>query len=527
MPEGKMPHFNGQKNVDSLRKRYIYKLFTNLFGLGISLITMGIVPRALGPENYGNFNFLTNFFNKVISFLDMGTSTAFCTKISKRQKDSGLMIFYSYFIVLVITLIVMFVFISFLTPFHKYIWPAQAKLFVVLAAVLGLLNWLLLVFGLVGDAYELTVQAEIAKVFQRTIALAIIIVLFINLKLNILNFFFYQIFISALLLSFVLWIIKSNGFIQSRKWLMTGSEIIKYGKEFYNYSHPLFTYALIVMGAEIADRWLLQFFGGGTQQGFFSLSFNLGAAYAVFTTAMIPLLLREFSIAHGENDNKKLVRHFERYGPLLFSISAYFSCFVAIEAFKITHLFAGNQYSNAVIPIMIMAFYPIHQTYGQINGTILFATNQTVLYRNTGVLMALIGLPITCLFIGPLNLGGLGMGANGLAIKTVLFQFIGVNLQLYFIAKYLKISFVKNLLHQIFVIAFMLFLAFIGKSLGEILLASHNIILNLLLAGSLYTTIACLTAYFFPSIMGITKEDINKFIALIVKLNPRAKGSDR
>jgi len=56
---------------DSLKKRYFHKLFANLFGLGVSLITQAIIPRVLGPKAYGDFSFLTNYFNEVVRLFDM------------------------------------------------------------------------------------------------------------------------------------------------------------------------------------------------------------------------------------------------------------------------------------------------------------------------------------------------------------------------------------------------------------------------------------------------------------------------
>src|SRR3990167_5814650 len=83
---------------DSLKKRYIYKLFANFFGLGISFITQAVILRGLGPKAYGDFNFLTNFFTQFVGFIDMGTSTAFYTKLSQRPKEASLVSFYQYFI---------------------------------------------------------------------------------------------------------------------------------------------------------------------------------------------------------------------------------------------------------------------------------------------------------------------------------------------------------------------------------------------------------------------------------------------
>jgi len=43
--------------TDSLKKRYFFKLFSNFSGMAISLVTQAIIPRGLGPKNYGDFNF--------------------------------------------------------------------------------------------------------------------------------------------------------------------------------------------------------------------------------------------------------------------------------------------------------------------------------------------------------------------------------------------------------------------------------------------------------------------------------------
>src|SRR3989304_3080640 len=83
----------------SLKKRYFYKLFTNFLGLGVSLVTQTIVPRGLGPKSYGDFSFLSDYFNQFAGFFDMGTSIGFYTKLSQRPKEFKLVVFYFFFII--------------------------------------------------------------------------------------------------------------------------------------------------------------------------------------------------------------------------------------------------------------------------------------------------------------------------------------------------------------------------------------------------------------------------------------------
>jgi len=123
--------------TDSLKKRYLAKLVANLFGLAINLVTQAIIPRGLGPKAYGDFHFLSNFFNQVVGFLDMGTSIGFYTKLSQRQKDFGLVSFYLSFAVLVSVLVFVFVGFARVSGVYVTLWPDQMLFYIYLAAVLG------------------------------------------------------------------------------------------------------------------------------------------------------------------------------------------------------------------------------------------------------------------------------------------------------------------------------------------------------------------------------------------------------
>jgi len=84
---------------DSLKKRYVSKLASNLVKFALGFVTLGIVPRVLGPEAYGNYGFLTNFFNRTMKFLSFGVPTAYYIKISKRQNEKKLIGPYLYLLI--------------------------------------------------------------------------------------------------------------------------------------------------------------------------------------------------------------------------------------------------------------------------------------------------------------------------------------------------------------------------------------------------------------------------------------------
>lgn len=502
---------------DSLKKRYLYKLSTNFISVAIGIVIQAIIPRGLGPKAYGDFNFLTNFFSQFLGFLDTGTSIGFYTKLSQRPKEFGIVAFYSYFTTIAYLVLLMFVLAAYLTSTHKILWPGQEMLIVYLAAIWGIFAWTLQLLNKMTDAYGLTVPSEVARVIQRFLGLFLIVVLYGLHKLTLVNFFFYNYVIFIFLGGAFLWIMNGREiFPIKQKWKLSVTQIKNYSKEFYSYSHPLLFFALVGLLVGVFDRWLLQFFSGSIQQGFYGLSYQLSAVCFMFTSAMTPLLMREFSIAYDNKDISRMAVFFRRYIPALYSVAAYFSCFIALQADKVVSIFGGKEYKGAIIAVTIMAFYPIHQTYGQLSGSIFYATGQTRLYRNIGIILMLAGIPVTYFLIAPTDKLGVNSGANGLAVKMVLMQFIGVNAQLFFNARFLKLSFRKYFAHQILSVGcFLLIAAVATYGVDLALRLQKNIVINLCLSGIIYTLTVMMTAYYIPALFGLKRDDIMSVISFM------------
>ena len=501
------------KKEDPLKKRYLAKLSANLIGLSISLVTAAIIPRGLGPKAYGDFHFLSNFFTQIAGFLDMGTSIGFYTKLSQRQRDFGLVRFYLSFTGLVSLFLIIFVGCIHVTGAYTTLLPDQLPFYIYLASAWGILTWFVQVLNKMTDAYGVTVTSEIAKIIQKGLGLVLILALFFLNQLNLTHFFFYHYFILTFLALAFIWVMERSGHSLLRSWKLSVAQIRTYTKEFYSYSHPLFVYALVGLIVGILDRWMLQKFAGSVEQGFYGLSYQIGAICFLFTSAMTPLITREFAIAFGEKDLREMARLFRRYIPMLYAIAAYFACFIAVEASKVTYIIGGEKFQHATLAVMIMAFYPIHQTYGQLSGSIFYATGQTALYRNIGVTFMLIGLPVTYFLIAPPEKFGLDAGATGLAVKMVALQFIAVNVQLYFNARLLGLRFWRYVGHQIVSVACLLGVAAISMFVVDKGLGLHDkVILSFLLAGVLYTFMVVVLGYVQPIIFGLTRQDIHSLI---------------
>jgi hypothetical protein len=201
-------------------------------------------------------------------------------------------------------------------------------------------------------------------------------------------------------------------------------------------------------------------------------------------------------------------RLFRRYIPLFYAIAAYFSMFVVVRGDAVALLFGGREYAAGALALSIMALYPMHQTYGQLSGAIFFASGQTRLYRNLGIGFMMLGLPVLYLMIAPLNSGGMMLGAFGLAIKTVILQFVGVNVALWFNTRLLGLNFAWFLRHQIIVAG--VFGAAAWISTWGIGYFGLPLLWDFLLSGVAYTTLVAVAGYAVPSMFGLERRHLAK-----------------
>jgi O-antigen/teichoic acid export membrane protein len=365
----------------------------------------------------------------------------FFSKLSQRPKEKGLVRFYMHFLALIGFVIGLFVAVCFSLNLKSVFWPGQQTIFIVLAAVWAVLTFYDMVFKDMCDAYALTISAELIKMALKIIGLAIILFLFWKGQLNLSSYFGYHFFILFATCALLIFLMQGNGYSLFNGLIREKDQFESYYKEFSKVCLPLFFFLTLALVGQIFDRWFLQKFSGSVNQGYYSFAFQVGNLCLLFTSAFMPLVLREQSIHFGNMDFEKLRNIFSRSLGVLAALTAFICCFLAVESQTIIKIFAGDAYSAAFVPMVLMCLFPIHQTYGQLNGNFFFATDRVYLYRNIGIIFTILGVIFTFFLLGPHKYGGLNLGANGLSLKMMLLQMISVNVQLWFNAKYLKYSF--------------------------------------------------------------------------------------
>ena len=501
----------------SIKKKSFFKILTNIVTLLTGLVTQAIIPRTLGPAAYGNFSFLTNFFFSICGFLNLNSSTVFFTKLSQRPKEKGLVRFYMHFLALITLIVGIFVAVCFSFGMKSVFWPGQRKFFIILAAIWGVFAFYDMVFKDMCDAYGVIIKAELIKISLKGMGLAIIIFLFWKKSLNLSTYFGYHIFILLATIGLLVFLIQKSGHSLFNGFINKRDQFNPYYKEFSKVCFPLFFFLSIALVGQIFDRWFLQKFSGSVNQGYYSFAFQVGNLCMLFTSAIMPLVLREQSIHFGNMDFEKLKNLFFRSIGVLVVLTAFICCFLAVESQTVIKIFAGKAYAAAFVPMMLMCLFPIHRTYGQLNGTFFFATDRVHIYRNIGIIFTFLGVIFTFYLLGPIKYGGLNLGANGLSFKMMGLQVISVNTQLWFNAKYLKVPFKKLFLNQITTIVVFLGCALLAAGIIKGIFPGLGNIVHFIISGFLYTFVCGIIFMQWPEALALKRSDVKQFNKFIKK----------
>ncbi|QXE90600.1 oligosaccharide flippase family protein [Geomonas subterranea] len=516
--------------VASLQKRFAFKLGANVFGILLGLVTMSFVPRVLGPEQFGKFEFITNNFKLIFDTLALQVPVAYFNWVSRKghKEDTDLATGATfYFSLAIATLFALFLAVSHAFGLHAWLWPDVAPEYLWAALAFTMVTFLYQFLVYLSDGKSLTVGLEQIRLVQNTLKFAVLALLAGGGLLTLGSYLWAQVAVVAATVALsVRWLYRQDAWRLAaiRPWRFPKEEIQSYGAFVWDYARPL---TLLMLGGFLFlyfDRWFLQLIGGSMQQGFFGLSDRLGQIAFLFTSAMTPLLTREFALAHEEKDHARLLILFERIKLFLF-IATVASCFLSVQSGNIVALIGGEKYKGAIIPIALMALYPIHQTFGQLSGALMVATGQTALYARLGIIMMVVSLPITYFCIAPVSFAvpGLALGATGLALKMLTWQFVGTNVQLFCNTRYLRTPFAKWLGLQVMMVAVIYGIAYTSHLVSgyfnltwllpllQYPAVSENLILHscrLISAGLVYLIAIAGLIWMVPGFAGITRKDI-------------------
>lgn len=500
----------GKDRFDSLARRYSFKLLANAFSVPLYLAMEAILPRALGPSQYGIFSYTTSMFLYLVSFLDGGTSSCLFNLMA-RGRDWHVVLFYRNFSLGLLAIVLSLAGLCFLPIADALIMPDIPRWTLPLAGLWAYFTWGGRVLRGVNDAMGNTMDSEKARMLASIVGLAVLVALFVTDFLSLAMLFWQQIAYLALMCAGFVWFVVRDWEGEKKRPEAETKRACR--REFIRFSTPIFANGVVTAVALMVERWLLQHFDGNVQQGFFGLSQKVGMACFLFISAMVPLIMREFSIAFGRKDMRLMAELYDRFGPMLFSLAAYFACFVAFEAPFIVHLFGGAQFVGAIGAVQVMSLYPVHQGYGQLTTSAFYAAGRTRSVLWVSIIVNAFGLILAYVVIAPHELGGLNLGAFGLAIKTVVVQIASVTLMIWLLARIIPINFWYTIGQQVVCLLIMGGFAW-GASQTSLLFTTSIPIVDFVIHGMLYTFAVGVVVFLLPRVFGLRRTDIQRIFAI-------------
>src|SRR3990167_2667486 len=237
---------------DSLKKRYIIKLLSNIINGLINIVLVAIVPKALGPVAFGQFSYLQQFFTQFIAFLDAGTSMAFFTKLSANSSRKHLITFYFIFSIILFIGLFVFLYLIGLLNYIDVLLPDIPKEYIIFGALFGFFSWTTQVYIKMSDAYALTVSVELIKILHKILALVLLLymVKFLPFDLNIYFYFQFISLLSFLMIISILFVKKS---ILTKQILDFKIAYKNITKEFFVFSSPLFVFNVVAISISLFD----------------------------------------------------------------------------------------------------------------------------------------------------------------------------------------------------------------------------------------------------------------------------------
>ena len=353
-------------------------------------VILGIlVPRVIGPEEYGNYSYIISTYAFLFQILLFSSNTAYIYFISKKKhKIENLNLFYFIFLTLVVLIIIFISLFSFSSDAGLlYLWNGVNDIKIL---TLGLIFGLLLNFQQrlidFSDATSQTIKSEKIRLFSKFV-LAVFVILFICLNFFdikgyfILNIFSILIFIVAYLRSIK---IKINKFYKN--------ELFEILNDFYKYLKPLFIFAVVSSVYSYFGKYVLQFSSGSLAQGYFNFAFQITMIPIGFIYSLMSVFLSDMTKLNNKNDINGLKNIFNFAVEKLFVVHAVFSIFLIINTNEIVLLLVGESYLNSVPAIKVLSIFSLFNTLGMISSNIFYSTARNKLYSNINTSIMFFGI---------------------------------------------------------------------------------------------------------------------------------------
>jgi len=424
-------------NSASISVRAIASLGGNVLRNVLSMFAGLLIARGLGPSDYGNLTFLLGSFLAIRQLLDLGSSSAFYTLLS--QQPRGRQFYLSYFgwmaAQFLVTVLVVAVLLP--RPILDRLWLGHARGLVVLACVASFLQqhvWQTV--GQIGEAARQTVRVQALNLAVGVLHVALLAVLLSRGWMGV------PVVLGVYIVEYLVaagWAYRllRPGFQAADRGAPARGALRRMVNDYRAYCAPLVLYSFIGCAYEFGDRWMLQYFGGSAQQGFYQLGYQCSSVSLIATASVLKIFWKEIAESDARQDRERVRRLYRKASRGLVMVGALLSGFLIPWSKALLVLVFGRAYAAAWPVLAVMFLYPVAQALGQISGTMFLATGKTRTHVIVGTIFMVVSLPVSYLMQAPRDalVPGLGLGSMGMALKMVVLGMIGANVMAWLIAR--------------------------------------------------------------------------------------------
>jgi len=423
----------------SVKLRFLVSVGANGLRAGLSFLAGLLVARGLQPAAYGDLMFLFSSFVAVRMLLDLGTSNAYYTFIAQRRRPLRFHLYYGLWLFGQFFLTFLGLWVLLPDEVIQRLWFGHSR-GILMAAFLAI--WLQqhwwMTISQIGEAERQTLNVQRLNSLIAVVHILLVAFLFYQRMLSAWAVIFLIIgeYVIATLLSWeILQRICSPDERDAGSNAITARDMIG---EFWAFSLPLAVLGIVGFGHDFFDRWMLQRFGGGNQQGFYQIAFQFASVSQLATVSILNIFWKEIAEAQERGDIKRVADLYRKVNQGLVFFTSAVSGFLIPWTQEIIALLLGQSWGGATTVLSLMFLYPIHQAMGQIHSTMFLASNRTLTYMQVSLFIMFLGLPVSYLVQAPPSapwIPGWGLGAMGLSIKTLVMTILSVNLLSYFVSR--------------------------------------------------------------------------------------------
>ena len=398
----------------SVGQRLRTSLVLTILRSGVAFVTGLLIARALGPGPFGTMVFLTGTATAYRQLSDLGTSTAFFTFHSQRERSRRFNNTYLWWLFAQFGVAIVAVLWLLPDRLAEQLWRSEPRTLVGLA-FLAVFSQMVLwaTFSQMAEAKRLTQRAQVTAGFAVLAHLVVVAVAWQTGRISI---------ELVLVATAIEWSVAT---LWLSKWLRypaaAPGEDAPGGllREFANFCAPLVPYAAIGSLYEFADRWLLQTYGGTVHQGYYAAALQFGAIGALANAAVTNIFWKEVAEAYFQGDIAAVGRLHRQISRGLFFVAAGISGFLMPWSAELVAVTLGPEYRDGVTTFAIMLLYPVYQALGQVNGTTAFATQSLPIYAAIGSIGMVLGVAVTYVALAPASalIPGFGLASVGLALR--------------------------------------------------------------------------------------------------------------